>query len=67
MVDVSTGTLSGEFTMEASNPYELVLLGDGSWLTGGPDDDPVRWSRAPQPSTPPRPAAPTAPHERQQP
>ncbi len=53
LVDVRTGTLSGEFTVEASNPYELVPLGDGSWLTGGPGGDPVRWSSAPQPSAPP--------------
>jgi hypothetical protein len=67
LVDVRTGTLSGEFTVEASNPYELVPLGDGSWLTGGPGGDPVRWSSAPQPSAPPHPAAPTSPYERQQP
>ncbi|MEU3402125.1 hypothetical protein AB0H40_36345 [Streptomyces filamentosus] len=30
LVDVRTGTLSGEFTTEAGNPYELVPLGDGS-------------------------------------
>jgi hypothetical protein len=59
LVDVRTGTLSGEFTVVVSNPYELVPLGDGSWLTGGPGG-PVRWSRAPQPSAPPRPAVSTS-------
>ncbi|MFJ4714324.1 hypothetical protein [Streptomyces sp. NPDC088785] len=67
LVDVRTGTLSGEFAVEVSDPYELVPLGDGSWLTGGPDGDPVRWSRAPQPSVPPHPAAPTSPYERRRP
>ncbi|MFG1807824.1 hypothetical protein [Streptomyces sp. NPDC049040] len=66
LVDVRTGTLRGEFTVEASNPYELVPLGDGSWLTGDPGGNPVRWSSAPQPSAPPHPAAPTSPYERQQ-
>ncbi|NUW05213.1 hypothetical protein [Streptomyces sp. CAI 127] len=66
LVDVRTGTLSSEFTVEASNPYELVPLGDGSWLTGGPGGAPIRWSSGPQPSAPPHPAAPTSPYERQQ-
>ncbi|MFI2209486.1 hypothetical protein [Streptomyces sp. NPDC020141] len=44
LVDVRTGTLSGEITVEATNPYELVPLGDGSWLTDGPDGRPVRRS-----------------------
>ncbi|WP_267077809.1 hypothetical protein [Streptomyces sp. NBC_00059] len=56
LVDVRTGTLSSEFTVEVSNPYELVPLGDGSWLTDGPGGHPVRWSRTPQPSAPPHPA-----------
>jgi hypothetical protein len=65
LVDVRTGTLSGEFTVEVSNPYELVPLADGSWLTSGAGGDPVRWSRAPQPFAPPRPAESTSPCERQ--
>ncbi|MCL8015898.1 hypothetical protein [Streptomyces sp. AS02] len=56
LVDVRTGTLSAEFTVEVTNPYELVPLGDGSWLTDGPSGHPVRWSRASKPSAPPHPA-----------
>ncbi|MFD9030984.1 hypothetical protein ACFVZW_07530 [Streptomyces sp. NPDC059567] len=56
LVDVRTGTLSGEITVEVTSPYEMVPLGDGSWLTDGPDGHPVRWSRAVQPSAPPHPA-----------
>lgn len=52
LIDVRTGTLSGEIAVETANPYELVPLGDGSWLTDGPDGTPVRWSRAPLPSSP---------------
>lgn len=55
LIDVRTGTLSGEIAVETANPYGLVPLGDGSWLTDGPDGTPVRWSRAPLPSSPPRP------------
>ncbi|MFD9635522.1 hypothetical protein [Streptomyces violascens] len=46
LVDVRTGTCSGELTGEVNNPYELVPLGDGSWLTGAPGGHPVRWPRA---------------------
>ncbi|MFE4859812.1 hypothetical protein [Streptomyces sp. NPDC056670] len=67
LVDVRTGTLSGELTVEVSNPYELVLLGDDSWLTGGPGDHPVRWSRTPRPSASPGPAVPNLPCEKRQP
>ncbi|WP_404962137.1 hypothetical protein [Streptomyces sp. 147326] len=47
LVDVSTGTVIGEIAGEATHPYELEPLGDGSWLTGGPHGNPVRWSRTP--------------------
>ncbi|MGW5848856.1 hypothetical protein ACWFQ8_13055 [Streptomyces sp. NPDC055254] len=40
LIDVRTGTISGEMTVEAAHPYDLEPLGDGSWLTDGP----VRWS-----------------------
>ncbi|WP_351237416.1 hypothetical protein [Streptomyces sp. NPDC002133] len=46
LVDVRTGTVSGEIAIEVTSPYELQPLGDGSWLTDGPDGNPVRWSRA---------------------
>lgn len=55
LVDVRTGSLSGEIAVEVDNPHELVPLGDGSWLTDGPDGNPVRWSHAPLPSAPPYP------------
>ncbi|MGY3200293.1 hypothetical protein ACVW19_000807 [Streptomyces sp. TE5632] len=58
LIDVRTGTLSGEVAVETANPYELVPLGDGSWLTDGPDGNPVRWSRAPLPSSPAAPGKP---------
>jgi hypothetical protein len=44
LIDVRTGTLSGEMAVEVTNPYELVPLGDGSWLTDGSDGNPIRWS-----------------------
>ncbi|MFF5767025.1 hypothetical protein ACWD5B_04880 [Streptomyces tanashiensis] len=53
LIDVRTGTLRGEIAVEVTNPYELVPLGDGSWLTDGPAGSPVRWSHAPLPSVPP--------------
>ncbi|MER5184541.1 hypothetical protein ABT009_40580 [Streptomyces sp. NPDC002896] len=53
LIDVRKGTLSGEIAIEVTSPYELEPLGDGSWLTDGPDGHPVRWSRAPLPSPSP--------------
>jgi hypothetical protein len=55
LIDVRTSTLSGEIAVEVTNPYELVPLGDNSWLTDGPDGNPVRWSRTALPSSPPHP------------
>ncbi|MEU4097349.1 hypothetical protein [Streptomyces sp. NPDC026673] len=55
LIDVRTATLSGEIAVEVTNPYELVPLGDGSWLTNGPDGTPVRWSHTPVPSALPQP------------
>ncbi|MEH0517384.1 hypothetical protein QBC31_43315 [Streptomyces sp. B21-079] len=55
LIDVRTGTLSGEIAVEVTNPYELVPLGDGSWLTNGSDGTPVRWSHSPLTSAPPHP------------
>ncbi|MFE6840586.1 hypothetical protein ACFVFI_37940 [Streptomyces sp. NPDC057705] len=51
LVDVSTGTVASEIAVAATNPYELEPLGDGSWLTDGPDGHPVRWSRDPHPAS----------------
>ncbi|PWK63135.1 hypothetical protein BCL76_12379 [Streptomyces sp. CG 926] len=48
LVDVRTGVPCGEIDLGVSNPYEGVPLGDGSWLTEGPDGHPVRRSRPPQ-------------------
>ncbi|MEU2391900.1 hypothetical protein [Streptomyces sp. NPDC007369] len=47
LINLRTGTLGGEITVEVTTPYELVPLGDGTWLTDGPDGNPVRWSRTP--------------------
>ncbi|MEU5281036.1 hypothetical protein AB0G87_32020 [Streptomyces asoensis] len=55
LIDVHTGTLSGEIAVEVTNPYELVPLGDGSWLTDGPDGNPLRWTGTPLPPRPPHP------------
>jgi hypothetical protein len=55
LIDVRTGTLRGEIAVEVTNPYKLVPLGDGSWLTDSPDGNPVRWSRSLLPSPPPPP------------
>ncbi|MFJ3671397.1 hypothetical protein ACIPSE_33535 [Streptomyces sp. NPDC090106] len=57
LVDVRTGAVGGELKVEVSNPYRLVLLGDGSWLTGEPDGHPVRRFRGPSPSENADPAA----------
>ncbi|MEU5958267.1 hypothetical protein [Streptomyces sp. NPDC047525] len=46
LVDLRTGTISGEFNVAVNHPYELVPLGDGSCLTGAPTGHPVRWPRA---------------------
>ncbi|GAA2776267.1 hypothetical protein [Streptomyces showdoensis] len=45
LVDVRTGTPGEEISVDAADPYELVPLGDGSWLTGARDDHPVRRQR----------------------
>ncbi|WP_432068533.1 hypothetical protein [Streptomyces sp. C10-9-1] len=50
LVDVHTGKAGGEIAVEVTNPYELEPLGDGSWLTDGPDGHPVRRTRAPHPA-----------------
>ncbi|MEU9036348.1 hypothetical protein AB0D45_15780 [Streptomyces sp. NPDC048352] len=50
LVDVRTGRPGGEIAPGVTNPYELVPLGDGSWLTGGPDGNPVRRSPTPAPA-----------------
>ncbi|WP_443064309.1 hypothetical protein [Streptomyces sp. NBC_00525] len=50
LVDLRTGTPSGELATEATDPYGLVPLGDGTWLTGGPDGNLFRSALAPQPS-----------------
>ncbi|MFF4895921.1 hypothetical protein [Streptomyces sp. NPDC001068] len=45
LIDVRTGRHGGEIGIEVVNPYELRPLGDGTWLTHGTGDHPVRWSR----------------------
>ncbi|MFJ6483540.1 MULTISPECIES: hypothetical protein [unclassified Streptomyces] len=45
LVDVHTGEVGGEIDLGAAHPYDVVPLGDGSWLTGFPDGHPVRRSR----------------------
>ncbi len=48
LIDVRTGTISGEMAVEAAHAYDLEPMGDGSWLTDGP----VRWSRDSLPTEP---------------
>ncbi|OAH13720.1 hypothetical protein [Streptomyces jeddahensis] len=50
LIDVRTGTVSGDIAVDVASPYELELLGDGSWLTDGPDGHPVRWSLVQHPA-----------------
>ncbi|MFF2787909.1 hypothetical protein ACFVT6_14230 [Streptomyces sp. NPDC058049] len=45
LVDLRTGTVGDEIGLGVTHPYEGVPLGDGSWLTEGPDGHPVRRSR----------------------
>ncbi|WP_405445129.1 hypothetical protein [Streptomyces erythrochromogenes] len=44
LVDVSSGAACGEIAIQTTDPYEVKPLGDGSWLTDGPDGHPIRWS-----------------------
>ncbi|MFB7828884.1 hypothetical protein [Streptomyces hydrogenans] len=52
LIDVRTGAVGGELAAGAVHPYDLVPLGDGSWLTDGP----VRRRRGPSPASPVQPA-----------
>ncbi|MFC9265087.1 hypothetical protein ACFT25_35360 [Streptomyces hydrogenans] len=52
LIDVRTGAVGGELAAGAAHPYDLVPLGDGSWLTDGP----VRRRRGPSPASPVQPA-----------
>ncbi|MFE7753363.1 hypothetical protein [Streptomyces sp. NPDC057428] len=49
LIDVNSGTVSGEIAVEAAHPYDLAPLGDGSWLIEGP----VRRVPGAPPSAPP--------------
>ncbi|MFD5657764.1 hypothetical protein [Streptomyces hirsutus] len=42
-VDVRSGQVRAEFDAHAENPYDILPLGDGSWLTTDPSGHPVRW------------------------
>ncbi len=42
--------VGGEIAVAVTNPYKLEPLGDGSWLTDGPDGHPVRRPHAPHPA-----------------
>ncbi len=53
LIDVRTGTISGDMAVEAAHADEMEPLGDGSWLTDGP----VRWFRTPLPTAPPHAAS----------
>ncbi|WP_256916948.1 hypothetical protein [Streptomyces hilarionis] len=51
LVDVRTGAVRGEWIVEVNDPYGLVSLGDGSWLTAGRDGTSVHRMRAPLPAS----------------
>jgi hypothetical protein len=53
LIDVRTGTHTGEIAVETTDPCDVVPMGDGSWLSGGHKAHPIRWSRArPAPAPP---------------
>lgn len=41
-VDLRTGTVLGRFEAHSQNGYDFEPLGDGTWITSGPDGKPVR-------------------------
>ncbi|MFJ9695648.1 hypothetical protein [Kitasatospora sp. NPDC101183] len=41
-VDARTGHVHGELATHGEGSYDLIPLGDGSWLTGSPGEHPVR-------------------------
>jgi hypothetical protein len=41
-VDLRTGRVGAEFDAHSRTPYDILPLGDGSWLTTEPDGRPVR-------------------------
>lgn len=41
-VDLRTGTALGRFEAHSQNEYDFEPLGDGTWITSGPDGKPVR-------------------------
>ncbi|MGI5171131.1 hypothetical protein ACQEU3_42940 [Spirillospora sp. CA-253888] len=43
-VDLRAGRVEERFEGLNEHPYDLQLLGDGSWLTTDPSGHPVRWS-----------------------
>ncbi|GAA3020355.1 hypothetical protein GCM10010519_56960 [Streptomyces lactacystinicus] len=45
-LDARTGRVHGEFDARTTDPYDIHPLGDGSWLTTGPDGHPVRHTGA---------------------
>ncbi|SDN10168.1 hypothetical protein [Streptomyces wuyuanensis] len=45
-VDVRSGQVQAAFDAHAENPYDIQLLGDGSWLTADQSGHPIRWTDA---------------------
>ncbi|ROO86485.1 hypothetical protein EDD29_4056 [Actinocorallia herbida] len=50
LVDLAEGVPGPELATAAADAYDLVPLGDGSWLTADPSGHPVRWAGRPGPS-----------------
>ncbi|MGQ4363287.1 hypothetical protein [Streptomyces sp. SAS_272] len=44
LVDARSGQVRSEFDARTDNPYDLLPLGDGSWLTTDVSGHPVRWT-----------------------
>ncbi|MER6564151.1 hypothetical protein ABT300_41815 [Streptomyces sp. NPDC001027] len=45
-VDARSGQVRSEFDARTDNPYDIRLLGDGSWLTTHASGHPIRWTDA---------------------
>ncbi|MGW2277334.1 hypothetical protein [Streptomyces sp. NPDC001770] len=45
-VDARSGEVRGVFDTHGANPYDIQPLGDGSWLTAGPEGHPIRWGNS---------------------
>ncbi|MFJ7909245.1 hypothetical protein [Kitasatospora sp. NPDC096204] len=47
LVDARSGRIRGGFDAHTAEPYDVLPLGDGSWLTTDSSGHPVRWTATP--------------------